>query len=239
MTPAISSAEPAILAQGVSKRYGPVLALADFSLEIRRGEVFCLLGPNGSGKTTFMRMLAGFLSLSSGSLQVAGCDVVSQSMAARRLVGYVPESVPMYRHMRVGEFLTFMARLRNVPAAEVAGATRRVAEMLSLTDRLNSPIPTLSRGYRQRVALAQALVHDPQVLILDEPTNGLDPRQIIEIRNLIRGLAGRHTILMSSHILSEVEKTADRVAVLLGGRLKGQRSVGETADLEAWFMSLA
>ena len=229
----------AIVARGVAKRYGPVAALADFSLEVRRGEVFCLLGPNGSGKTTFMRVLAGYLAPTAGSIEVAGYDVQREPMAARRRVGYVPESVPAYRHMRVGEFLEFMARLRGIPGREAASAVQRAAELVSLSDRLRTPIPALSRGYRQRVALAQALVHDPEVLVLDEPTNGLDPRQIIETRNLVRGLAARHTVLMSSHILSEVEKTADRVGVMFGGRLRGVRAIAETPDLEDWFLSLA
>lgn len=233
-------ATPAVSARGVAKRYGPVLALDDFSLDIRRGEVFCLLGPNGSGKTTFIRLLAGFMSPTAGSLQVAGFDVQKESMQARRQIGYAPEAAPMYRHMRVGEFLAFMARLRKVPAREVKDAVARVAEQLAITHKLDAPMPTLSRGYRQRVCIAQALVHEPQLLILDEPSNGLDPRQIIEMRHLIRSLAGRYTVLMSSHILPEVARTADRVAVLLGGRLKGQRTVSaEDTDLEDWFLSLA
>jgi ABC-2 type transport system ATP-binding protein len=231
------TSEAAIVAREVTKRYGQVTALEAFSLEIARGEVFCLLGPNGSGKTTFLRALTGFLTPSSGSISVAGYDTVREPMAARRRIGYLPESVPLYRNMRVGEFLAFMARLRGVASVETA--VRNAAAMLSLEDRLRSPIAALSRGYRQRVALAQALVHDPEVLVLDEPTNGLDPRQIIETRNLIRGLAGRRTVLMSSHILAEVEKTADRVAVLLGGRLRGVRTTAGTPDLESWFLSLA
>jgi ABC-2 type transport system ATP-binding protein len=230
---------PIIVAKDVSKRFGRTVALERFSLEIRRGEVFCLLGPNGSGKTTFLRMLTGFLLPSAGSLHVFGLDVLHQSSAAKQRIGYAPESVPMYRHMRVGEFLGFMARLRGVAPSNVATAVARAARRLALEDKLRSPIPTLSRGYRQRVALAQALVHDPEVLVLDEPTNGLDPRQIIETRNLIRGLAGTTTVLMSSHILAEVQKTADRVAVLLGGRLMGVREVAATEDLEPWFLSLA
>jgi ABC-2 type transport system ATP-binding protein len=233
-------APPAVSARGVAKRYGPVLALDNFSLDIRRGEVFCLLGPNGSGKTTFIRLLAGFMSPTSGSLQVAGFDVRQESMQARQQIGYAPEAAPMYRHMRVGEFLAFMARLRKVPAREVKNAVARVAEQLAITHKLDAPMPTLSRGYRQRVCIAQALVHEPQLLILDEPSNGLDPRQIIEMRHLIRSLAGKYTVLMSSHILPEVARTADRVAVLLGGQLKGQRNVSpEDTDLEDWFLSLA
>jgi gliding motility-associated transport system ATP-binding protein len=228
----------AILAEGVSKRYRSFTAVDRLNLGVRRGEVFCLLGPNGSGKTTFIRMLAGYLSPSAGRLLVAGHDVVRDGLAAKRKIGYVPESVPLYSHMRVGEFLRFMARLRQVPVAAVEAAVCRAAELLALGDVLRKPIRALSRGYRQRTALAQALVHDPEILILDEPTNGLDPRQIMETRALIRSLAGRHTILMSSHILSEVEKTADRAGLLLDGKLLGVRSIAETPDLEGWFLSV-
>jgi ABC-2 type transport system ATP-binding protein len=228
----------AIRAEGVSKRYWSFTAVDRLDLNVRRGEVFCLLGPNGSGKTTFLRMLAGYLSPSAGRLLVAGHDVVSDGLAAKRKIGYVPESVPLYAHMRVGEFLRFMARLRRMPADAIEPAVRRASELLALGDVLMKPIRALSRGYRQRTALAQALVHDPEILILDEPTNGLDPRQIMETRTLIRSLAGRRTILMSSHILSEVEKTADRAGLLLEGKLLGVRSVAQTPDLESWFLSV-
>jgi gliding motility-associated transport system ATP-binding protein len=241
---AIVSTDPvsigiAVSAQAVSKRYGAVTALDRLDLEIRRGEVFCLLGPNGSGKTTFIRLLSGFLSPTAGSIRVEGFDVQAHPMQARQRIGYAPEPAPLYRHMRVREFLSFMARLRRVPPNQVKQAVQHASEQLELTDKLDVPIPTLSRGYRQRVSLAQALVHGPQLLILDEPSNGLDPRQIIEMRNLIRSLAGRYTVLMSSHILSEVAKTADRVGVLLGGQLKGLRDVHAGDDLEDWFLSLA
>ena len=229
---------PAVAARNVSKRYGSHLAVRDLSLDVESGEVFCLLGPNGSGKTTFLRMLTGFLSPSSGRLLVAGHDTIRDPMEARRKLGYVPESVPLYRHMRVREFLVFMARLRQVRATEVDAVVERVAAQLTIDDVLSAPIRTLSRGYRQRVAIAQALVHDPEVLILDEPTNGLDPRQIIEVRTLIHSLARRRTILMSSHILGEVEKTADRVGILLRGELLGVQRVAETPDLESWFLAL-
>ena len=229
---------PAISATAVSKHYGRVAALDRLTLDVRAGEVLGLLGPNGSGKTTFMRLLAGYLLPSSGGLAVAGLDVVSESLAVRRRIGYVPESAPLYPHMRVGEFLAFMARLRGLPEREIEAAVGRVVDRLALSAVLDKPTRTLSRGYRQRTALAQALIHDPDILILDEPTNGLDPRQIIEMRELIRSLAGRHTVLMSSHILSEVQKTTDRVALLLNGRLLGVRTIADTPDLEAWFLSL-
>jgi ABC-2 type transport system ATP-binding protein len=229
---------PAISAIDVSKHYGRVAALDRLTLDVRAGEVFGLLGPNGSGKTTFMRLLAGYLLPSAGGLAVAGLDVVSDSLAVRRRIGYVPESAPLYPHMRVNEFLAFMARLRGLPEDDIEAAVARVADRLALSAVLQKPTRALSRGYRQRTALAQAMIHDPDILILDEPTNGLDPRQIIEMRELIRSLAGRHTVLMSSHILGEVEKTADRVALLLNGRLLGVRAIADTPDLEAWFLSL-
>jgi ABC-2 type transport system ATP-binding protein len=229
---------PAISAVGVSKRYGHVMALDGFSIDIRRGEVFGLLGPNGSGKTTFMRLLAGYLLPSAGRLTVAGLDAVRDSLAVRRCIGYVPESAPLYRQMLVGEFLAFMARLRGLPEDAVGAAVERVVDELVLGEVVGKPTRALSRGYRQRTALAQALIHDPDILILDEPTNGLDPRQIIEMRELIRSLAGRHTVLMSSHILSEVERTCDRVGVMLNGRLLGVQTMADTPDLESWFLSL-
>ena len=229
----------AIIARGVSKRYGPTLALESLDLEIERGEVFGLLGPNGSGKTTFIRLLAGYLLPTVGHLEIDGCDSVRDTLRARARIGYVPEAAPVYGNMRVREFLTFMARLRGLPARQVGGAVDRVIDMLALGAVAHRPARVLSRGYRQRTAIAQALVHDPPVVILDEPTNGLDPRQIIEIRELIRSLAGHHTVIVSSHVLSEVARIADRVAILLDGRLLGVRAIADTPDLEAWFLSVA
>jgi ABC-2 type transport system ATP-binding protein len=228
---------PAIVAEGVTKRYRAVTAVDRLDLSVRRGEVFCLFGPNGSGKTTFLRMLTGYISPSAGRLTVAGHDVVREPLAAKRRIGYVPETVPLYGHMRVGEFLRFMARLRGVGSDAVESAVARVVARLALAEMVDKPVRVLSRGFRQRTALAQALVHDPEIIVLDEPTNGLDPRQIIEMRSLIRALAGERTVLMSSHILSEIEKTADRAGLLLDGRLLGVREIGDGADLEAWFLS--
>jgi ABC-2 type transport system ATP-binding protein len=229
----------AVVARDVSKRYGATLALDSIDLDIRTGEVFGLLGPNGSGKTTFIRLLSGYLLPTRGRLEICGRDALRQSQEARRLIGYVPEAAPVYGYMRVREFLTFMARLRGLAGRAVIDAVDRVISALALEGVADRPARTLSRGFRQRTAIAQALVHDPALLVLDEPANGLDPRQIIEIRDLIRSLAGRHTILMSSHVLSEVSLTADRVGVLLDGRLRGVRAMTDTPDLEAWFLSLA
>ncbi len=229
---------PIVAIEGVSKLYGSVAAVSDVTLHVRRGEVLGLLGPNGSGKTTLFRMLTGYLSPTSGRLSVAGYDTERQRMEARRRIGYVPESLPLYSHMRVGEFLRFMARLRGLDAAAAEAAIAEVALQVALSDRLTAPIRTLSRGYRQRVAIGQALVHRPDILVLDEPTNGLDPRQIIETRNFVRGLAGQRTVIMSSHILGEVEKIADRVAILLQGRLLSVQAIADTPDLEGLFLSL-
>ena len=227
-----------IAIENVTKLYGRVAAVQDVTLHVARGEVLGLLGPNGSGKTTLLRMLTGYLSPTAGRLLVAGYDTVQQPMEARRKVGYVPEALPLYTHMRVSEFLTFMGRLRGLSPEATAMALEDVSARVHLQDVFTAPIHTLSRGYRQRVAIAQALVHTPDVLILDEPTNGLDPRQIIETRHLIRALAGTCTIIMSSHILSEVERTVERVAILLRGQLLGVRALADTPDLEALFLSL-
>ena len=234
----MSASSPVIVVENVTKLYGRVAAVRGVSLEVAPGEVLGLLGPNGSGKTTLLRMLTGYLLPSAGRLSVAGHDTVRDAMAARRRIGYVPESVPLYSHMRVREFLSFMARLRGVPRRGLADAVARAGERLSLGDVMRAPIRTLSRGYRQRVAIAQALVHAPDVVILDEPTNGLDPRQIIETRKLIQSLAGEHTVLISSHILGEIEKVAHRVAILLRGELLAVRAVADTPDLETLFLSL-
>jgi ABC-2 type transport system ATP-binding protein len=234
----MSDRSPVIVARRVTRLYGGVPAVRDLTLEVERGEILGLLGPNGSGKTTLLRMVTGYLSPSAGSLTVAGHDTVREPMAARRHIGYVPESVPLYSHMRVREFLSFMARLRGVAREAVGKAVVEVSARLDIADVLTTPIRALSRGYRQRVAIAQALVHDPDIVILDEPTNGLDPRQIIETRRLLLDLAGEHTVLISSHILGEVEKIAQRVAILLRGELLALRSVADTPDLEALFLSL-
>jgi ABC-2 type transport system ATP-binding protein len=201
------------------KRYGPRLAVRDVSFAIEEGEVIGLLGPNGSGKSTILRVLAGYLPPSAGNVRIAGIDVAADSLAARGRVGYVPEDAPLYDGLRVVEFLRFMAAIKGVGGHAARGAVNTAAERLELGPMLGMPIGKLSRGYRQRVAIAQALVSDPPLLILDEPTNALDAYQVIAVRALIRSLAGRRTVLVASHVLTEIERVASRVMILLDGRL--------------------
>lgn len=212
---------PVIAAEQLTKWYGPRLAVDGVSLAVDSGEIMGLLGPNGSGKTTILRILAGYLRPSAGTARIAGLDVVHDSLAARRCVGYVPEDAPLYGGMVVHEFLSFMGRLKGLTAPGLRGAVSETMHRLRLEQMRDVQIGRLSRGYRQRVAIAQALLGNPALLILDEPTNGLDPRQIIEMRELIRSLGGERTILVTSHILGEIERVADRVAILLDGRLLG------------------
>jgi ABC-2 type transport system ATP-binding protein len=201
------------------KRYGPRLAVRGVSFTIEEGEVIGLLGPNGSGKSTILRVLAGYLPPSAGNVCIAGIDVTADSLGARMQVGYVPEDAPLYDGMRVAEFLHFMAAIKGVAGRATRGAVAMAAERLDLGPVLGMPIGKLSRGYRQRVAIAQALVNDPPLLILDEPTNALDAYQVIAVRALIRSLAGRRTVLVASHVLTEIERIASRVMILLDGRL--------------------
>jgi len=230
---------PVVLVEHLTKYYGARRAVSDVSFEMQPGEVMGLLGPNGSGKSTILRILTGYLQPTSGRAQICGFDVVTQSLQARQCVGYVPEDVPLYTQMRVHEFLTFMGRLRGLEGAACARAVDEVTERLSFGPYRQQLIGKLSRGYRQRVAIAQALLGRPQLLVLDEPTNGLDPRQIIEVRELIRTLANDMAILVTSHILVEIERVAQRVAILLDGRLLGVRALADaTKGLEELFLSL-
>ena len=208
-----------IVADRLTKWYGPRLAVDGVSLEVRAGEVMGLLGPNGSGKTTILRILTGYLRPSSGTARIAGLDIVDEALAVKRRVGYVPEDAPLYDAMRAREFLLFMARIKGLARAAVPVAVDMVCGQLALGPVERLQIGKLSKGFRQRVAIAQALLGRPEVLILDEPGNGLDPRQIIELRELVRSLAGSLTVLVTSHILGEIERVADRVAILVAGRL--------------------
>jgi ABC-2 type transport system ATP-binding protein len=205
--------------QHLTKRYGPVTAVDDVSFTVERGEILGFLGPNGAGKTTTMRVLTGYMPPTEGRAVVAGYDVLEQPLEAKRRTGYLPETPPLYPEMTVREYLTFVAKIKGVPRAE---RKARVDEMMRKTrvdDMANRLCGKLSKGYRQRVGLAQALLHNPEVLILDEPTAGLDPKQIIETRQLIRGLAGDHTIILSTHILPEVSQTCQRVVIINRGKV--------------------
>ena len=214
-------------ARGLSMSYGLVRALDDATFQAGKGEVVGLLGSNGAGKTTTMRILTTFLVPTAGSATVAGIDVVKDPLEVRRRIGYLPESLPLYLSMEVRECLEFVGRARGLRGAELKRRIDWVVEKCSLDTMFRSPVLTLSKGYRQRTALAQALVHDPEVVILDEPTTGLDPHQILEIRKLIRELAQTKCIVLSTHIMQEANVLADRLIVMSGGRIVGTGTADE------------
>lgn len=211
--------------QNLTKRYGSVLAVNNISFTANPGQVTGFLGPNGAGKTTTMRMLTGFMPPTSGKAVVAGYDVFDQSLEVRKRVGYLPENVPLYRDMTALSYLMYMAEIRGV--ADRRQKALDALERVALVERANSRIRTLSKGMRQRVGLAQALLHDPDVLILDEPTIGLDPLQVLELRDLVRELGQRHTVLFSTHILSEAEQVCDSVVIINGGQIVAQGAPSE------------
>ena len=207
--------------KNLCKNYGPFQALNDISFSVEKGQIVGFLGPNGAGKTTTMRILTCFMPASSGKVTVAGYDVFKESKMVRNRIGYLPENIPLYTEMTVTKYLSYMAKIRNVPRKKLRERLDSVIDSCGLIDRRNQIIGQLSRGYRQRVGLAQALVHDPEVLILDEPTSGLDPRQIVEIRDLIIGLGKDRTILFSTHILPEASNTCERLLVISRGQITG------------------
>jgi ABC-2 type transport system ATP-binding protein len=213
--------------EGLTKDYGTVVAVRDVSFSVGRGEVVGFLGPNGAGKSTTLRILAGFLGATSGKVRINGHDIASDSLAARASLGYMPEAAPLYPELRVREYLEFRARLKRVPRTKRSDAVTRAARRTNIDDVVETTIGHLSKGYRQRVALADALLADPPLLILDEPTAGLDPNQVREVRTLIRELAEEHTVLLSTHILSEVEATCQRALVIDRGRLVAEGSLAE------------
>jgi ABC-2 type transport system ATP-binding protein len=206
--------------ENLSKTYSGVRAVRDISFHVNKGEIVGFLGPNGAGKSTTMKVLAGYLPPTDGKIRIAGYDVVTESIEVRKRIGYMPENVPLYTDMRVNEFLRFRAELKKVARRRIKDRVETVKELCHLKDVENKIIGTLSKGYRQRVGLADAMVHDPDLLILDEPTIGLDPNQIRSVRDLIRDLGKHHTILLSTHILSEVELTCGRVLVIHRGRIE-------------------
>jgi ABC-2 type transport system ATP-binding protein len=205
--------------QQVTKRYGQHTALDRVTFRVEKGEVLAFLGPNGAGKTTTMRILTCFMPATEGSARVAGYDCVDQPLEVKRRIGYLPETPPVYQELTVSEYLTFVGRLRGLGGKKLAAAMDREVQRLGLGPVRHRLIGNLSRGYRQRVGLAQALLHDPEVLILDEPTVGLDPKQIIEIRELIKSLAGSHSVILSTHILPEATAVCQRVVIISGGRI--------------------
>jgi gliding motility-associated transport system ATP-binding protein len=205
--------------QHLTKRYGRVVAVNDVSFRVERGEILGFLGPNGAGKTTTMRILTGYMPATEGKAIVAGFDVFEQPVEAKRRTGYLPETPPLYPDMTVHEYLDFVAKIKGVPGSERRQRIKDVMERTQVADMANRLTGKLSKGYKQRVGLAQALIHNPDVLILDEPTAGLDPRQIIETRSLIKQLAGDHTIIISTHILPEVSQTCQRVVIINQGHV--------------------
>ncbi len=217
----------------LSKSYGQARAVNDISFRVEPGEILGFLGPNGAGKTTTMRILTGYLPATAGSARIAGFDVFEQSLEVRKRIGYLPETPPLYPEMSVRAYLEFVARIKGVAAADIASRVSNAMQMTNIEDKAGELVKRLSRGYKQRVGIAQSIVHNPDVVILDEPTVGLDPKQIIEVRKLIKGLKKDHTVILSTHILPEVSATCDRVVIINKGRIAAIDTPGNlTAQLK-------
>ena len=219
-----------IKAENLTMHYGPVVALDKVSFEVKQGEIVGLLGPNGAGKSTTMKILTTYLHPTSGTAKVGGVDVLDDPLAVRRIIGYLPEILPLYMDMEVREYLRFVAKARGLDGARLRDRMDLVLDECGLRPMYRRVIRELSKGYKQRTALAQALIHDPDIIILDEPTSGLDPHQIVEIRRLIRKLASGRTVILSTHILQEVEATADRIVIINRGRIVGDGTIDELRD---------
>jgi ABC-2 type transport system ATP-binding protein len=219
-----------IKVEGLTKRYARTVAVDDISFEVDKGQIVGFLGPNGAGKTTTMRILTGFLPPTAGKANVAGFDVQENPMEVKKRIGYLPETPPVYPEMEVSEYLEFAGQLKGISGADIKRRADDAIGRCSLGDVRSKLIGKLSKGYRQRVGIAQAIIHNPDVLILDEPTSGLDPKQIIEIRELLRALAGEHTIILSTHILSEVEHSCERVIIISHGKVVAQDSVSNLTN---------
>ena len=211
----------------LTKLYGNFVAIRNVSFKAERGSILGFLGPNGAGKTTTMRIITGFMPATTGTVLIDGLDIFTQSLEARRKIGYLPENPPLYNDMRVEAYLRFVARLRGVGRSKMEEALERALEVCGLKDMSTRICGQLSKGYRQRVGLAQALIHDPPVLVLDEPTIGLDPRQIHEIRGLIKRLAGVRTVVLSTHILPEVSQICEKVVIISDGRVVLEEKISE------------
>lgn len=214
-----------IQVEGLSKKYARHVAVNNISFNVEKGDIVGFLGPNGAGKTTTMRILTCFMPPTEGKASVAGFDVFEQPLEVKKRIGYLPETPPVYPEMTVRDYLTFVAKIKNMPSGDVKRRTEEVMERCSVADVREKLISKLSKGYRQRVGLAQAIIHNPDVLILDEPTSGLDPKQILETRELIKNLAGEHTIILSTHILPEVEAICQKVIIINKGRVVATDSV--------------
>ncbi len=214
-----------ITVKDLTKRYARNIAVDHISFQVEKGQIVGFLGPNGAGKTTTMRMLTGFLSPTSGGATVAGYDVLEQPIEVKKHIGYLPETPPLYLEMETGEYLTFVGKLKGLSGPELTRRLDYVCERCAVADVRNKLLGKLSKGYRQRVGLAQAIIHNPDVLILDEPTAGLDPKQINETRDLIKSLGGDHTIILSTHILPEVEQTCEQVIIIDKGKLAATDTV--------------
>jgi len=219
-----------IRVEGLTKRYARTVAVDNISFEVEKGQIVGFLGPNGAGKTTTMRVLTCFLPPTEGKATVAGFDVLENPMEVKQRIGYLPETPPLYPEMEVIEYLTFVGKLKHIPSSDLRRRVGEVMEKCAVADVSNKLIGKLSKGYRQRVGLAQAIIHNPDVLILDEPTSGLDPKQIIETRGLIQSLAGDHTIILSTHILTEVEQSCERVIIISKGKLVAIDSVANLTN---------
>jgi len=219
-----------ISVQNLTKQYGEQKALDGVSFDVRDGEVLGFLGPNGAGKSTTMKIITGFISPTSGTVKVDDIDAVDDSFQVRQRIGYLPETNPLYTEMKVYEYLRFVASARQIPKDKHTGAIRHMVDVCGLKDVIGKSIDALSKGYRQRVGLAQAMIHNPDILILDEPTSGLDPNQIVEIRDLIKRIGQEKTVILSTHILPEVTATCSRVVIINNGRIVAQ---GTTSELTA------
>lgn len=219
-----------IKAEKLTMHYGPVVALDNVSFEVKRGEIVGLLGPNGAGKSTTMKILTTYLHPTSGTAKIDGMDVIQRPLDVRKVIGYLPEILPLYMDMEVRAYLDFVARARGLTGATLKNRVNAVVDTCGLRPMYRKVIRELSKGFKQRTALAQALVHGPEVIILDEPTSGLDPHQIMEIRHLIRDLAENKTVILSTHILQEVEATADRIVIINRGRIVGDGTIDELRD---------